>query len=353
MKYVRLVFLLCLTSLFVLSAARLSAQPKLPLVKVIATGGTIANTPEGRVSGEALVAAIPELAQHARLEVIDLMRVGSSKLGPEHWLKLAKTVNEVLAEEDEVKGVVVTMGSNTMPETAYFLNLVVKSRKPVVLVAAQRNFTTLSSDSPKNFLQAVQVAASDAAVGKGVMGATNDVINGARALRKSISYRVETFHSGDIGYLGYVDDYGVAFYRQPLRKHTTQTEFDIVDLDSLPRVDIFYTYAGAAGDYIEFAVEQAGAEGAVVAGFPTGVPSRTGDPDNPWQDDVIQRLVNKHQLPVVMTNRGWAGRILPNSKRPHYIWGDNLTPQQARILLMLALTKTRDLSEIQRMFDEY
>ncbi len=329
------------------------AEDTPPLVKVIATGGTIANTPEGRISGEALVAAIPELVQHARLEVVDLMRVGSSKLGPEHWLELGKTVNQILADEEEVKGVVVTMGSNTMPETAYFLNLVVKSHKPVVLVAAQRTFTTLSSDGPKNFLQAVQVAASDAAVGKGVLAATNDVINGARALRKSISNRMETFNSGDMGYLGYVDDHGVAFYREPLRKHTTESEFDIANVDRLPRVDIFYAYAGAAGDYIEFAVEQAGAEGVVVAGFPTGVPSRTGNPDRPWQDDVIRRLVKAHQLPVVMTNRGWTGRILPNEKRPHYIWGDNLTPQQARILLMLALTKTRDLGEIQRMFQEY
>ncbi len=189
----------------------------------------------------------------------------------------------------------------------------------------------------------------------GVLSATNDVINAARELRKNITYRVETFNSGEIGYLGYVDDYGVEFYRRPLRKHTTAAEFDISSLNvgDLPRVDVFYAYGGAAGDYILYAVEQGKAKGIVMAGFSTGVPSRTGKPDEPWQDDIIQTLVKKYNTPVVMTNRGWTGRVLPQKSRPHYIWGDNLPPQKARILLMLALTKTKNRKEIQRMFWEY
>ena len=331
-------------------------QEQLPLIKVIATGGTIANTPgEVRISGKAYVKAIPEIAKYARLDVEDFMRVGSSKLGPEHWLMLAKKCNDIFTNEKAVQGIVITIGSNTMPETAYFLNLTVKSEKPVVLVAAQRKFTTLSSDSPKNFLQAIQVAASKKSMGMGVLSATNDVINAARELRKNITYRVETFNSGEIGYLGYVDDYGVEFYRRPLRKHTTAAEFDISNLNvgDLPRVDVFYAYGGAAGDYILYAVEQGKAKGIVMAGFSTGVPSRTGKPDEPWQDDIIQTLVKKYNTPVVMTNRGWTGRVLPQKSRPHYIWGDNLPPQKARILLMLALTKTKNRKEIQRMFWEY
>ena len=340
----------CLMSSFIY------AEDKLPLIKVLATGGTIANTPgEVRITGKAYVEAIPKLADYARLDVEDFMRVGSSRLGPEHWLKLAKRCNEVFAQQKEVDGIVITIGSNTIPETAYFLNLTVKSDKPVVLVAAQRKFTTLSSDSPKNFLQAVQVAASKKSVGMGVLSATNDVINAARELRKSITYRIETFNSGEIGYVGYVDDFGVEFYRRPLRRHTKNSEFDIMGLEfkDLPRVDVFYAYGGGAGDYIHWAVEQGKAKGIVMAGFCTGVPSRTGKKDNPWQDDIIKNLVKKHDIPAVMTNRGWTGRVLPNKRRSQYVWGDNLTPQKARILLMIALTKTKDRKELQRIFWEY
>lgn len=356
MKRKNIFFAVTIAVLFWLISISAFGQEQLPLVKVIATGGTIANTPgEVRISGNEYVKAIPEIAKYARIEVEDFMRVASSKIGPEHWLKLAKRCNEVFTNKKEVQGIVITIGSNTMPETAYFLNLTVKSDKPVVLVAAQRKFTALSSDSPKNFLQAIQVAASKNAVGMGVLSATNDVINAARELRKIITYRIETFNSGDIGYVGYVDDYGVEFYRRPLRNHTKNAEFDIKNLDpnDLPRVDVFYAYAGGAGDYIQYAVEQGKAQGIVMAGFSTGVSSRTGRPDKPWQDDIIKKLVKKYDTPVVMTNRGWFGRVLPNKRRPHYIWGDNLTPQKARILLMLALTKTKDRKEIQRMFWEY
>jgi len=219
-------------------------------------------------------------------------------------------------------------------------------------VAAQRKFTELSSDSPKNFLEAVQVASSDKAVGKGVLIVLNDEISAARDARKVMSYRMETIESGDLGNLGYVDDSGVEFYRNPVRKHTEAAEFDIGQISVLPRVDIIYSYAGAPGDIVECAVKH-GAEGIVVAGFPTGASAHSGDPSLPWQDDEIKKLVKETNIPVVMTNRGGVGRILPNSKRPQYILGDNLVPQKARILLMLALIRTKDRKEIQRMFNEY
>src|SRR5499433_1930684 len=173
-----------------LAVASVFAQDKLPLIKVVATGGTIANTPSGRLHAGEVADAIPQLKKVARLEVEEVMRVGSSAITLAQWLTLARRINEIFAREPEVKGVVVTHGSNTVEETAYFLSLTVKSDKPVVLTAAQRQFTTLSSDSPKNFLQAVRVAASDEARGKGALVVTNDVINAAREVSKNMSYRL-------------------------------------------------------------------------------------------------------------------------------------------------------------------
>jgi L-asparaginase len=326
------------------------AQEKLPRIKVVATGGTIANTPSGRLHAGEVVEAIPQLKEVARLEVEELMRVGSSAITVANWLTLAKRINEILAKDEGVKAVVVTHGSNTVEETAYFLGLTVRSDKPVVLTAAQRQFGTLSSDSPKNFLQAVRVAASDDARGKGALVVTNDTIIAAREVTKEISYRLETYSGKDLGVLGFVDDDRVTFYRQPVRKHTGATPFDVATLQRLPRVDIVYTYADADGVLAEAAVERGKAEGLVVAAFPTGSPS-------PAMEQALSRLAGKG-IPVVITNRGGMGRVRDtraggaDAKR-FYLWGDNLTPQKARILLMLALTRTREAAELQRIFDEY
>jgi L-asparaginase len=349
MKHLQRGSVIFLTSMMIFFAGSALGQQQLPLIKVIATGGTIANTAEGRISGEAYVAAIPEIKKYARIEVIDFMRVASSAIAPEHWMQIGKKTNDIFSKEKEVQAVVVTTGSNTLAETAYFLNLVVKSDKPVVLTGAQRRFKALSSDSPKNFLQALRVASSPEARGKGVLVVTNDCISGAREVRKNITRRLETWDSGDIGFLGYVDEDKITFYRAPLRKHTLATEFDITNLDRLPRVDVIHSYAGAPGDIMELAVEQCKAEGIVIAGFPTGTGSR------PWQNDVAAKLYKKG-IPVVLTNRAGIGRIAPEAEQPfeeYFLVGDNLVPDKARILLMLALSKTKDLKEIQRMFVEY
>jgi L-asparaginase len=324
-----------------------AAQEQLPLIKVVATGGTIANTPSGRLHAGEIAEAIPAIKKFARLEVEEVVRVGSSSITLENWLKLARRINEIFAQETEVKGVVVTHGSNTLEETGYFLSLTVKSDKPVVLTAAQRQFTTLSSDSPKNFLQAVRVAASNEARGKGALIVTNDVINAARDVTKNITYRLETYNSRDLGVLGYVDEDRITFYRAPLKQHTTATPFDISRLQKLPRVDIITTYVDADGALIDAAVAHAKAEGLVIAGFPTG--SAT-----PAMEQAMNRAAAKG-IPVVMTNRGGTGRITDTrgkEARP-LIFGDNLTPQKARILLMLALTITKDLAELQRIFEKY
>jgi len=324
-----------------------AAQEPLPLVKVVATGGTIANTPSGRLNAAEVADAIPALKRVARLEVEEVVRVGSSSITLENWLRLARRINEILAQEAEVKGVVVTHGSNTVEETGYFLSLTIKSDKPVVLTAAQRQFTTLSSDSPKNFLQAVRVAASDDARGKGALIVTNDVINAARDVTKNITYRLETYNSRDLGVLGYVDEDRITFYRTPLKQHTTATPFDVSRLQKLPRVDIVTSYVDADGALIDAAVAHAKVEGLVIAGFPTG--SAT-----PAMEQAMNRAAARG-IPVVMTNRGGTGRITDTrgkEARP-LIFGDNLTPQKARILLMLALTTTRDPAEIQRIFQAY
>ncbi|MGH7847268.1 MAG: asparaginase [Candidatus Binatia bacterium] len=317
----------------------------LPLVKVVATGGTIANTPSGRLHAREVAEAIPELKQVARLDVEEVVRVGSHSMTIENWLKLARRINEIYAKEKDVKGIVVTHGTNTLEETGYFLNLTVKSEKPVVLTAAQRRFTTLSSDSPKNFLQAVRVAANDQAANKGALIVTNDVINAAREVTKTISSRVETYSSKDIGVLGYVDDDQVTFYRAPLRKHTAASPFEIGNLQRLPRVDIIYTYVDADGILIQAAVERAKAEGLVIAGFASGSPT-------PVMEETLNELAAKG-VPVVLSQRAGMGRVKISRTRTHVISADNLTPQKARILLMLGLTKTKDVKELQQMFQEF
>jgi L-asparaginase len=327
------------------SGARVKTPENLPLVAVLATGGTIANTPSGRLHAGEVADAIPALKSVARIEIEELVRVASSAVGVEHWLALARRANERLAEP-AVKGVVVTHGSNTVEETAYFLGLTVRSDKPVVLTAAQRQFTTLSSDSPKNFLQAVRVAASDEARGKGALVVANDVINAARDVSKNITTRLETYSSRDMGALGFVDDDQITFYRAPLKQHTLASPFDVARLPKLPRVDIVYTYAGADGALVEAAVAR-GAEGLVIAGFPTGTAT-------PSMEEAIRRVAAK-SVAVVMTNRGGMGRVMDKKReeaRP-LIWGDNLTPVKARVLLMLALTAARDPAALQGMFEKY
>jgi len=334
------------TALLLFGIGTAAAQDKLPLIKVVATGGTIANTPSGRLHAGEVAEAIPQLKSVARLDVEEVMRVGSSSITVDQWLTLSKRINDIVARQPELQGIVVTHGSNTVEETAYFLHLTVRTDKPIVLTAAQRQFSTLSSDSPKNFLQAVRVAATKEAQGKGALVVANDVINGARDVRKNMSYRVETYSSGDLGYLGFVDEDRVTFFHTPAKPRVF---FDIAKLERLPRVDVIYTYAGADGALVDAAATQAKADGIVIAGFPTGS-------GTPGMDEAIRR-VTERGIPVVMTNRGGMGRVTETAgrqgERRPLIYGDNLTPQKARILLMLALTATRNPAELQRIFQQY
>jgi L-asparaginase len=338
-----------------------AAEPKeLPLVVVLSTGGTIAgrggsstNLTEykaGEIMGSELVAAVPEIRQYANVRVEQISNIGSTNMNTAIWLKLAARINEIFATDAKVAGVVITHGTNTLEETAYFLNLTVKHDRPVVLVGAQRPATAISADGPLNLLNAIRTAGAADARGKGVLVVMNDEINGARDVTKTNTYRAEAFRSGELGFLGYVDADQVSFYRASTKRHTARSEFDLAGISKLPTVEILYAYAEAGTLSIK-ALAQAGVDGIVFAGTGAGGLS---DPERAAIKALGVEPANQKPV-IVRSNRTGNGRVI--SRKDYDAEGmvaaDNLNPQKARILLMLALTKTRDLAQIRRMFAEY
>lgn len=265
---------------------------------------------------------------------------------------VAKRLQE-LAKDETVDGIVVTHGTNTMAETAWFMNLVVDIKKPVVFVGSQRPWSGISGDGPLNLLNAVRVAAAKAAGGKGVLLSMNQVIDAARDVNKTSAYRVQAFQSTDLGVVGVVDPDIVKFYSEPTRRHTFKSEFNIAKLPAepkdLPVVECVYSYTEAPGYLIDALVEH-GVKGIVVDG--TGAGSPTGGVNG--QTEAIKRAQAKGVV-VVVTTRTRGGRVqdTPRRRESKIVPADNLTPEKARILLQLALTKTSDLAEVKRMFDEY
>lgn len=333
------------------------AAGKLPNVKILATGGTIAGagvtstTTVGYTAAVTpvakLISNVPELTKVANVTGEQVSQIASESMTMEIWLKLAKRVNQLLAQDD-VDGIVITHGTDTLEETAYFLNLVVKSSKPVVLVGSMRPGTAMSADGPLNLYRAVVLAGSKNAIGKGVMVMLNDTINAGRDVTKTITDRVDTFQSPLLGAIGVFTGDEPVFYRQVLRKHTVNSEFDVSGLTELPRVDIVYHYAGNAGTMIEAAVK-AGAKGIVHAGTGNG---SIGKAEYPAVEDALKKGVV-----VVRSARVGSGIISRNGEADDdkygFISSDNLNPQKARILLMLALTKTNDVKKIQDYFWTY
>ena len=334
------------------------ATPR-PKVRLLATGGSIAGIGPNRLDymlyselGDHLtieesLARVPEVRDIAEIQAEDFISVGSTSIGPQEWLRMAQLINRIFREDASVDGVAITHGTATLEETAYFLHLTVKSSKPVVVTGAMRPPTALSTDADLNLLDAVRIAASPDAGGKGVLTVLNNEIQSARDVIKANTFRVETFRPNELGFLGYADSDGeVVFYRTPTRKHTTSTAFEVDGVQTLPRVDIVYAYAGSDGLLVD-AVRRNGSDGLVLAGFGGGTYP-------PAVQQAGARAVGDG-IPVVMATRATAGRVImtPQKDEQGFIVCDNLAPQKARILLMLALTVTRDRNEIQRMFYEH
>src|SRR6266851_74661 len=302
-----------------------------------------ATTGEPRLTGRELIERIPEVQQFARVTVESDELLNFDQ--PQELKSLSQKFAARLSDPD-VAGVVFTHGTNTIEETAYFMNLTIKSDKPVVIVGAQRPFSVLSSDAPLNLLNAIRVAADPGSRGKGVLVVLNDEINAARDVTKSNTYRVQTFQARELGILGYADPDRIVFYRSPTRRHTTQSQFDLREITEIPRVSILYSHAGDDGDLAKAAVA-AGAKGLVIAG--------TGAGHTQNARKVLKELYGTTGVVVVRSARVGAGRVVrdDNWQEPGFVAADNLNPQKARILLQLGLTKTSNPDEIQKMFDEY
>ena len=327
-----------------------------PSVAVIGTGGTIASVGgdglelvryidrRQMLSIDELLARTPELAKVADVTPITYRELQSPAIGPEDWIELVEQVDRLVTERRGLDGIVITHGTATLEETAYFLNLALKVEIPVVLVGAQRPATAVSGDGALNLVNAVRTAGSPRARGMGVMIVLNDEIQAAREGTKTSTLRLQTFRTPDFGALGHADADDIVFYRAPLRRHAPHTEFDVRGRDALPRVDIVHAYAGADGTAIRGFVE-AGAQGIVAAGFAPGLVP-------PAQLEALAEAARAGVL-VAHGSRVGSGRIpaLGKSHAPGSVTTDNLTPQKARILLMLGLARTRDPVELQRMFD--
>ena len=329
-----------------------------PWVAAIGCGGTISSL--GRDSTdvldypdfghklpiEELVGRYGEIASVADLRAVPFRSVGSTAIGPAEWLELAAIVHRLVGERPAPAGFVIPHGTATLEETAYFLNLTLKTDTTVVLVGAQRPASALSSDAGMNLLGAVRVAIDPGMCGLGVLVALNDEIHSAREATKTSTYRLQTFRSPDLGVLGHIDSDAVKIYRRPARRHAPDTEFDVAHMKELPRVDIAYSYGGADGAVVD-ALVAAGARGIVSAGLAPGIPT-------PLERAALERARDAGII-IVQASRAGSGRVAPRRylREAHMVAADNLNPQKARILLMLALTRTREIGEIARMFDTY
>ncbi len=334
------------------------AQSPLPRVHMVATGGTISNRDGGRLTAEELARSMPGLERAATLTYEQFLNVASSQISLQQWLQLARRVNELLAADKDLAGVVVTSGTDTLEETAFFLHLTVRDPRPVVVVGSMRNPSTLGYEGAANLLEAVREAAAPAARGKGVLVVLNDEINSARDVTKTDALRLQTFRSPTHGLLGVVDRDRVVFFREILQKHTAKSEFDVSSLTALPRVDVVMVYQGATADVIK-AIVDLGAKGIVMA--TAGAGATSGD-----QNAGLEYAAEKGVFVVTATRTG-AGRIAPGGgggagttptpaqlrRRAFSISSEDHTPVKSRILLMLALAKTQNRDEIQRIFSEY
>jgi L-asparaginase len=345
--------LLSIALSLMLSGAASAAKPK---VVILATGGTIAGAQvpgqdAGYKSGsfrvEDLIKAVPRLGELADISGEQVVNIGSQDMNNEVWLKLAKRVNEVLAQP-EVTAVVITHGTDTMEETGYFLSLVVHSDKPVVMVGSMRPATATGADGPANLYNGVAVAVSPQARGRGVLVLLNDEVHYAREATKTNTTQLDTFRSPNRGKAGMTNAGRVYFYDPLSTKHATTSIFSVDGLSELPRVDIFYAHASMGREYIDQCVALQ-CKGIVLAGVGDG--NATQAAVSGLRDAV------KHGVAVVRSSRTNSGitdrNVELNDDELGTIASMELNPQKARVLLMLGLTKTNDAKKLQAYFYEY
>ena len=328
-------------------------NPQLPTVVVLATGGTIAgagslgkatNYRPGQLDVNTLVDMAEGAHDIATVRAVQICNVNSDDITADHWLSLARTIDE-MAEDPDIDGFVITHGTDTLDETAYFLNLVVKTDKPVVLTGAMRPATATSPDGPMNLLQSIALAGNQQARGRGVMVVFSDGIFGGRDVRKISTFQTDAFSASDFGCMGYVIDGEPHFYNASSKAHTTATEFAVEDIRELPSVAVAYFAIDSNPDVLDFFV-QSGARGIVIAGAGSGCYSKA------WNDRVV--ALASSGVPVVRSSRIGAGMIThDDAYGGNLITGNDLAPQKAAVLLRLALTRTNDPVQIQAMFDRY
>ncbi len=323
-------------------------------VVILATGGTIAgrggdgktlNYQPGTIPGEQLLGAVPGIEKLAVLECIQVSNLNSDDLTDRHWLTLVRIIHE-RTQDPQVAGFVVLHGTDTLEETAYFLHLVLKTSKPVVLTGAMRPSTALAADGPRNLYAAVALARNELAEGRGVLVVFADRIYGAREVQKNSTFAVDAFYGGELGSLGYILDEQPYFYQRSLRKHTLETVFSAEGLSGLPPVTVLYFTIDADPDLLLFAAKRA--KGVVVAGAGNGNYSAA------WKANVA--ALGERRIPVVRCSRTGNGEVTPDDAFDafdHVLCGGNLSPQKAKILLQLALTQTKDLSRIREFFTQY
>jgi len=331
----------------------------LPRVHFVATGGTISNRDGGRLTAAELAKSMPGVERYAELSHEQFANVASSELTLKQWVGLSKRVNELFAEDKTLAGIVVTSGTDTLEETAFFLHLTVRDPRPVVVLGSMRNPSTVGYEGAANLLEGVRVAADPQSRDQGVLVVLNDEINSARHVTKTDALRLQTFRSRDYGQLGVVDRDRVVYFNQITKRHNEQVEFDITTISELPRVDVIMVHQGASGDLIKAAVDH-GAKGIVIAVAGAGATSGT-------QNEGLAYAASKGVFIVTSTRTG-SGRIAPpraqmppgfksspeqQRRRQFTIAGEDHIPVKARVLLMLALTKTTDRNELQRIFSEY
>lgn len=341
--------------IFAMITPYLAAQAK-PKIVILATGGTIAGAAatgaqasytSGAVGIDTMLKAVPGIDKLANVRGEQISNVGSQDMSFEIMLKLAKRINQLLATPD-VDGIVITHGTDTMEETAYFLNLTVKSDKPVVMVGSMRPSTAISADGPLNLYDAIGVAADPKAKGRGVLVVMNDHIHGAHSLTKTSTTAIQTFMSPLRGVVG-VSAYGKNdWYNNPPWKHTMQSEFDVSNLTTLPRVDIVFADVDMSPDLID-ASANAGAKGIVIAGVGNGNMTKAAV--------AAAARAAKKGIVVVRSSRVATGlvdrNVEVNDDENGFVASDELNPQKSRILLMLALSKEAQPAQIQEMFRTY